>query len=663
MSLTNVRRTGFYASIRLYKLISRSSPVRADAAMNKQIIYIAIAIGLLTPGLSKAASYGNGKALYSNPAVPATAGTRGREFIPEGYKEDAINNAISSAAAAGGGDVMLKKGTYLIGGKIQLKPGVNLVGEGIGVTILKRAAPFAFGSVDDATTAIIEAVDQKLGHIVIKGFTIDGAWSEVELLEVKPNVSGIRVTSSKNYYNDTITVDSIEVKSCGLGLLMGGVTNLTVQGCKLHHNGPYYLWHNLYLRRVGAVRISNCEIRDAYAGSGLKIVGGTRTFETESRDLIITGNKITGNYRDNCFITGFENVLVEDNEFNGQHEAGDARLAGLYISQEPGDPRPVPCSSLDVINNIFKDNAFSGIHVEGSVKFNISGNYARSNTQADYKLNDNTEPWNCDYNADAPAPVITAFSPAVFLPGETVTISGGGFAKVDAVLFSDMAAGPDGFSVISPEMINATVPASLPSAGRIAVRTAFGLAESPDEFAVRQAPVIISQMAAPVATEGGRTSITALVTGCPAPVMAWEFSRDGRSWEEVEAGANYTISDDGKTLTLTATKDNAGYLFRFRAANDSGGVTGAPVKLVVMADSFGCPTDAYVDARGDLYIADEAWHVVHRITEVSSEPARQEYLPAPGGPAARSTARGVPRVFPGRPRSRPTPASCMSPTP
>jgi parallel beta-helix repeat protein len=587
--------------------------------MNKRVICISIVTGLLPPGLSEAASYGNGQIQYSNPSVPAIAGTTGREFIPEGYRDDAINSAISSAAAAGGGDVVLKAGVYLIGSKIQLRQGVNLVGKGIGATILKRTSSFAFRSVDEGATAIIEAIDQGLNTIVLKGFTIDGAWSKEELLDVKPNVSGIRITSSRNYYNDTITVDSVEVKNCGLGLLMGGVTNLTVQDCKFHHNGPYLLWHNLYLRRVGSVRIRNCEISDAHAGSGLKIIGGTRSFETESRDLIITGNKITNNWRNNCFITGFENVLVEDNEFNGQGETLDARLAGLYISDEPeGSPLPVPCSSFDIINNIFKDNAYSGLHVEKSTKFNVSGNYAASNTRADYNLHDNTEPWNCDYNADAPVPVIIAFSPADILPGETVTINGSGFAKVEDVLFSGMAAGPDGFSVVSPEMINATVPSSIPSTGRITVRTAFGHAESPDEFAVRQEPVIISQMADPIAMEGGRTSITAVATGHPAPVITWETSRDGHSWEEVEAGANYSISNDGKTLVLTATRDNADCLFRFRAANDAGGATSASVKLIVMADSFGCPTDAYVDARGDLYITDESWHVVHRITDVSS---------------------------------------------
>jgi sugar lactone lactonase YvrE len=571
-------------------------------------------LGVLLPAPLRAAPYGAGQSQYASPPVPAAASLSGREFFPDGFRDDAVNRAIAAASAAGGGDVMLAEGVYLLGGKVLLKPGVSLVGRGAGKTILRRVAPFAFESVDGDATAVIEAVDQGLRNIVLRGFTVDGNWSEAELLELKPNVAGIRISSSRNYYNDTITIDSVEITNCACGLLAGGVTNLTVAGCRLHHNGPHTLWHNLYLRRVGAVRISGCEISGALAGSGLKIVGETRTIGQESRDLIITGNKMENNFRNNCYISGFENVLIEDNAFNGQREnatAEDGRPSGLYMD--------LYNTSVDVINNIFKNNANHGFHATQTARLNVSGNYAAANGGGGYNLHGNTAPFACDDNTDAPVPEITGLSPALLSPGGAVAIAGGGFIKVEGVLFGGLPLDRHDYSADSPGVINATVPALVADSGRVTVRTAFGQAESPEVFHTRRPPAITAPPPSLVAVAGGQAGLTAGVSGHPEPEVAWEFSTDGRAWNTLEPGGDYTISGDGKTLAITGGADNAGWQFRFRAGNGSGPeAVSAAVTLAVMADVLGGPAAVYIDAAGELYIADETRHVIQRVTGIAS---------------------------------------------
>jgi sugar lactone lactonase YvrE len=167
----------------------------------------------------------------------------------------------------------------------------------------------------------------------------------------------------------------------------------------------------------------------------------------------------------------------------------------------------------------------------------------------------------------------------------------------------------DGFAGAAPDIGALEAGAEAWTAGATLVPPVF-----PDE------PLVVLLTGKPVAVEGGRTSITAMVMGNPVPTIGWEVSKNGETWQTITSGAVFTISDDGKTLVITAaTADMADWQFRFRTDNGAGGwITSRPVMLTVMSDTFENPTGLCADAAGNLYVADASRHVIHRITGITS---------------------------------------------
>jgi hypothetical protein len=356
---------------------------------------VSFTAAVLVAPFSLAVPYGSGTPLYTAPTLPATASVKGITFAPASFDSAGINAAIVAAHAAGGGDVVLASGTYTIDSKVLLKSGVNLIGQGIGVTVLQRGSAFAYGAGTSATTTgLIEANNASLTNVLLSDFTVTGNWTDTDLFTIMPNLIGIRVTSNAITYNDTITLRRVESTQFGLGVHITGTTNISIEDCHIHRNGPDELWHNIYLRRVGIVRVSGSTLNDALAGSGLKVVGGTTTVAAESADLTIENNVVSDNYRNNCFVTGFNRVRIQGNEFAGQVETADQRLAGLYVSDEAS----VKSMNVDIINNTFVDNQNHGLHLEFAQNVKVAGNLPAGNGAQAYYVHTLTAAFACDFN-------------------------------------------------------------------------------------------------------------------------------------------------------------------------------------------------------------------------------------------------------------------------
>ncbi|MGM7677741.1 hypothetical protein [Microbacterium sp. A94] len=112
--------------------------------------------------------------------------------------------------------------------------------------------------------------------------------------------------------------------------------------------------------------------------------------------------------------------------------------------------------------------------------------------------------------------------------------------------------------------------------------------------AVTSAPATLTVTAVPVAptvsdpedqsvTAGDAATFTVETTGTPEPSLLWEFSTDdGSTWGAVGA-TDGTVSDDGKTLTVTATEALSGALYRVTAENSVDAVTSNAATLTVTA--------------------------------------------------------------------------------
>lgn len=67
-----------------------------------------------------------------------TCGAPGADY--PGYDQDAIQRAVEAAASAGGGEVLLSPGEYILKDSVHLRDHVTLRGSGIGQTILRKNA-------------------------------------------------------------------------------------------------------------------------------------------------------------------------------------------------------------------------------------------------------------------------------------------------------------------------------------------------------------------------------------------------------------------------------------------------------------------------------------------------------------------------------------------
>ncbi len=158
----------------------------------------------------------------------------------DGVTDDthAIQLAINAAFKAGGGDVFIPQGTFVVsgtnadGGCLTLKSAVNLTGAGQGVTTLKLAD----GSSDDIDGIVRTSARVQTSGVTVSDLTIDGNQSHTS-----GTVHGLASGTDANLKAVTyaLTVESVALTQCsGSGLLAHALTSeLTVRDSVATYNG------------------------------------------------------------------------------------------------------------------------------------------------------------------------------------------------------------------------------------------------------------------------------------------------------------------------------------------------------------------------------------------------------------------------------------------
>ncbi|EJM17019.1 parallel beta-helix repeat (two copies) [Pseudomonas sp. GM18] len=159
----------------------------------------------------------------------------------DGITDDtaAIQRAIDAAAAAGGGQVYMPTGTYIVSGGVEpsdgclmLKSNVYLYGDGMGATTVKVAD----GSDTKITGVIRSAYGEQTHDFGVSNLTIDGN---------RDNTTGKIDGWFNGYipgeagYDSNVTLDSVEIKDCsGYGFDPHEQTvNMVIKNCVSHGNG------------------------------------------------------------------------------------------------------------------------------------------------------------------------------------------------------------------------------------------------------------------------------------------------------------------------------------------------------------------------------------------------------------------------------------------
>jgi len=339
--------------------------------------------------------FGQGSVRLSDVPLPGKPVVYTDEYYPATMDSAGIQGAIDAAAAAGGGTVKLTHGVYTINSPVELKSKVRIRGEGIGQTVLKRAAGFVPGP----NKHFFGAADASLRDIEIRELTMDGDRSAQELIDsfLDPDqqiVIGLGIRSGAGTYNERIRFFRVEVKGFHTGIQISGATHIRMEYSDIHDNGGSYLHHNIYFRRTGLALIYQCNIYNAIGGSGLKLAGGSSVAPDESQHYTIRENRMYDNERINLNIQDCNSLLISGNVLSGQHSTSNSYLAGLYFtgSGEYDGRR------TDIINNEIYGNARNGIYVRGCSLFLIEGNACLDNGRMNYDIADS---WNysCDWNS------------------------------------------------------------------------------------------------------------------------------------------------------------------------------------------------------------------------------------------------------------------------
>jgi hypothetical protein len=292
----------------------------------------------------------------------------------------AIQAAIDTTSAAGGGVVLIPAGTYNIngatgpftnlnpshGGGLWLKTGVKLIGAGIDLSILKNTS-------QNWRMVVGIRGGNSMG---LSDLTIDGDWpnkTPVPLSTDPKRGEGIIVWNKISDLND-FTIQNIKVKNTGHYAI--GLQNVLVNGCSIE---------NVYFENIGGDCI---DIKDTLTnGKSLLINGvyvndgcGHNDANHNNQAVLDIGGQVVAS---NIFISGLDsygsqignagvrfrapliaeprfgsrgssvsNVYVKSSKLPSEGSGSSKRIIGVAVNDE------------DIsINNVYVENCFYGVRI------------------------------------------------------------------------------------------------------------------------------------------------------------------------------------------------------------------------------------------------------------------------------------------------------------
>lgn len=364
----------------------------------------------------------------------------------DGLTDDAtaLNQLIQTLYANGGGTIYLPAGTYMLDAQLTWKSNVSLIGDGVGVTIIKprkvdaEAENFpAIGYLEsDGYTKANPMVNCRFCDFTIDGEEVvvgtyntkpkgifilhmkDCSFERLAILNTGATGLGIdflqNVTISKIYcYNCgrayVVTDEETVAGGAGIGIAtMGGpVESCVISDCITEGCGNYGIfvegtnqWY-LYTDENGDMATeSHYTIANCHCINGRNygiVVKGTH-------NVVVANNICTNNARDGFAILGREytyskNITFTNNQSvnNGAHgfrihdyfnNSKNITINGNFVDGNAGDGfnlyANTTVSNLTISDNTFSNNGTSGIYLGemtgNSHDITISGNHVYNNT-------------------------------------------------------------------------------------------------------------------------------------------------------------------------------------------------------------------------------------------------------------------------------------------
>lgn len=282
----------------------------------------------------------------------------------DGITDDtaAIQSAIDAAAAAGGGQVYMPTGTYIVSGGeepsdgcLMLKSNVYLYGDGMGATTVKVAD----GSDTKITGVIRSAYGEETHDFGVSNLTIDGN-RDSTTGKIDGWFNGY--IPGEEGYDSNVTLDSVEIKDCsGYGFDPHEQTvNMVIKNSVSHGNG-------LDGFVADFLSDSTFENNVAYDNDrhGFNVVTSTHDFTLTNNIAYNNGGNGIVVQRGSEDIPSPSNITITGGEVYGNGAEGVL----IKMSSE------VTVSGVDI-----HDNASAGIRIYGSNHVEVIDNTLTNNS-------------------------------------------------------------------------------------------------------------------------------------------------------------------------------------------------------------------------------------------------------------------------------------------
>lgn len=241
----------------------------------------------------------------------------------------ALNALVEIVHRAGGGTIWLPKGTYMLDSPIIWRRNVSLLGEGIGISLLKtrQAAGVGEGFAAIRGRKVTHfTANNPCENATFEQFSIDG--EEMQITNYTSWPKGINIHYMRNSVFRDLEIRNTQATGLGIDML----ENVTIDGIFLYNCG------------AGAF-VDNAEINEGGAGIGI----GTWGMPQES--FIIR----------NCVADGC-----------GRY--------GIFLERQGGTSDDCIANYI-IANNIVKNGRKHGIVVKGGSRVNVTGNVVYNNAQ------------------------------------------------------------------------------------------------------------------------------------------------------------------------------------------------------------------------------------------------------------------------------------------
>ena len=304
---------------------------------------------------------------YAKVVSRSTAGHP--DYICDGADDDVqIQAAITAVAAAGGGTIVIREGTYVLGAVVAISgDNIQIIGEGRGATILQtKAASTAYALLETTSTS---------SHCYFADFTLDGN---------KANQTTLNQDPFGLYDGDYHIVERVEVKN---GNRNSGTTAgiwcsafaARVINCYVHDNEYYGIVVDASgCKAIGCISESNGDAGIVADGEGVSVESCHSRLNTgkgirlTTQCCIATNNTLQGNKKDpidvaaaKCIVMGNYIDIANSSAGTSQLDA-DNTYSGILLSSASTD-------SCVITGNIIHNASFSGNNLEYAIREDNAG--------------------------------------------------------------------------------------------------------------------------------------------------------------------------------------------------------------------------------------------------------------------------------------------------